>query len=38
MPNEDRLTRADLEILIEFARKNRFQIYQKGASVNLSYL
>jgi hypothetical protein len=29
MPNEDRLTRADLEKLKEFAKKNRGKIFQK---------
>jgi hypothetical protein len=29
MPNEDRLTRADLEKLKEFAKKNRGKIFHK---------
>ena len=38
MPNEDRLTRADLEKLKEFAKKNRGKIFQKKTDRKPVYL
>ena len=38
MPNEDRLTRADLEKLKEFAKKNRGKIFQKKKKEKPEYL